>query len=119
MKNGTMFSNLGNYTSYSYYSNHKNILLYTLSNDKQETYKRNYEIIAVIKVVANSKESYEFYGTTNFYDKEDFDEYYNLVKASSLYDTGVIASYGDRFITLSTCEYSQKNGRIIVVGREK
>lgn len=26
--------------------------------------------------------------------------------------------YGDKFITMSTCEYSQKNGRMVVVGRK-
>lgn len=38
-------------------------------------------------------------------------------KALSLYDTGVTAEYGDRLITLSTCEYSRKNGRMVVVAK--
>ena len=35
-----------------------------------------------------------------------------------LYDTEVQTEYGDKFITMSTCEYSQKNGRMVVVGRK-
>ena len=32
----------------------------------------------------------------------------------AFYDTGVDAQYGDKLITLSTCEYSQTNGRLVV-----
>lgn len=33
------------------------------------------------------------------------------------YDTGVTAEYGDKLITLSTCEYSRTNGRMVVVAK--
>ena len=36
----------------------------------------------------------------------------------SVYDTGVTAEYGDRFITLSTCAYHTENGRFVVVAKE-
>ena len=39
-------------------------------------------------------------------------------KALSLYDTGVDAEYGDKLITLSTCEYSRTNGRFVVVAKK-
>ena len=32
-------------------------------------------------------------------------------------DTGVTAEYDDKLITLSTCEYSRKNGRMVVVAK--
>ena len=35
----------------------------------------------------------------------------------ALYDTEADALYGDRLITLSTCEYSQTNGRMVVVAK--
>jgi sortase B len=38
-------------------------------------------------------------------------------KELSLYDTGVTAAYGDKLISLSTCEYSQVNGRLVVVAK--
>lgn len=31
---------------------------------------------------------------------------------------GVTAEYGDRLITLSTCEYSRQNGRMVVVAKK-
>ena len=36
----------------------------------------------------------------------------------ALYDTGVTAEYGDKLITLSTCEYSAQNGRLVVVAKK-
>ena len=36
----------------------------------------------------------------------------------SLYDTGVTATYGDKLLTLSTCEYSNTNGRLVVVAKK-
>ena len=38
--------------------------------------------------------------------------------ALSFYDTGVTASFGDKFITLSTCSNHVENGRLVVVGKE-
>ena len=35
----------------------------------------------------------------------------------SFYDTGVTAEYGDKLITLSTCEYSRNNSRLVVVAK--
>ena len=42
----------------------------------------------------------------------------DLGKELALYDTGVTAGYGDRLITLSTCEYSAQNGRLVVVAKK-
>lgn len=37
--------------------------------------------------------------------------------ARSAYDTGYTAEYGDRLLTLSTCEYTHTNGRFVVVAK--
>lgn len=44
-------------------------------------------------------------------------DYIAECKALALYDTGVSAEYGDQLITLSTCEYSRTNGRMVVVAK--
>lgn len=41
----------------------------------------------------------------------------DLGKEKALYDTGVSAEYGDKLITLSTCEYSNTNGRLVLVAK--
>jgi sortase B len=48
----------------------------------------------------------------------EFDEYVRRCKVFSFYDTGIAATYGDNLIALSTCEYSQDDGRFAVVARK-
>ena len=48
----------------------------------------------------------------------EFDSNMREMAAVSLYDTGVTASYGDRLLTLSTCDYQEKNGRFVVVAKK-
>ena len=48
---------------------------------------------------------------------DDFTAYVERCKELSLYDTGVTAEYGDKLLTLSTCEYSRTNGRLVVVAK--
>lgn len=47
--------------------------------------------------------------------KQEYDEFLNNAQKVSLYDTGVTAKYGEQLLTLSTCEYSQEDGRFVVV----
>ena len=50
--------------------------------------------------------------------KEQFDGYIQRAKEKAFYDTGVSAEYGDKLITLSTCEYSGQNSRLVVVAKK-
>ena len=76
-----------------------------------------YEIVAVFKTVAYSERGFKYYHFICAESAEDFGDYIVQCKALSLYDTGVTAKYGDKLITLSTCEYSRKNGRMVVVAK--
>lgn len=114
MKSGAMFGNLTDYESEDYYQEHKNIILYT------EECQRNYEIIAVFRsqVYKKTDEVFKFYKFFQADTQEEFDDFYNNIKALSLYDTGVTAEFGDCFITLSTCVYHVEQGRFVVVAKE-
>lgn len=59
-----------------------------------------------------------YYDFINAENEEAFDAYIGKCKELALYDTGVSAKYGDRLITLSTCEYSAQNGRLVVVAKK-
>ena len=82
--------------------------------------KNEYEILAVFKTVVytDSPEAFKYYRFTDAQSPEEFDAYIDKCKELSLYDTGVSAEYGDKLITLSTCEYSRTNGRIVVVAKK-
>ena len=111
MNNGTMFADLCKYESEDFYQEHKTIRFDTLSGFGE------YEIVAVFKTVAYSEQGFKYYHFTRADSAEDFDDYIAQCKAFSIYDTGVTAEYGDKLITLSTCEYSRKNGRMVVVAK--
>lgn len=112
MNNGTMFADLCKYESEDFYQSHKTIRFDMLSGFGE------YEILAVFKTVAYSEQGFKYYHFVNADSAEDFDAYISKCKELALYDTGVTAEYGDRLITLSTCEYSRKNGRMVIVAKK-
>lgn len=112
MNNGTMFSDLCKYTDKDFYESHKTIHFDTLEGFG------NYEIIAVFKTVAYSEQGFKYYHFVDAHSEMEFDEYVLKCKELALYDTGITAEYDDKLITLSTCEYSQTNGRLVVVAKK-
>ena len=112
IKGGKMFGALEDYKSKSFYEEHKTIQFDTL------TQQGEYEIIAVFKTVAYSSEGFRYYDFVDAENEEAFNAYIEKCKELALYDTGVTAEYGDKLITLSTCEYSAQNGRLVVVAKK-
>ena len=50
--------------------------------------------------------------------QEEFERLMGKLEDWRFYDTGVGAEWGDQLITLTTCEYTQKDGRFFVVARK-
>ena len=111
IKSNSMFNELTEYKDKDFYTTHKYITFDTLNE------QRTYEVIAAFKTVAYSDSGFQYYAFANANTEEDFNAYIAKCKALSFYDTGVTAEYGDKLLTLSTCEYSQKNGRFVVVAK--
>lgn len=112
MKNGSMFSDLMKYESEEFYHSQK-----TLNFDSM-TEMAEYEIIAVFKTTVYDDKGFKYYQFTDANTKEEFDSYINKCKALSLYEIEASAEYGDQLLTLSTCEYSRTNGRMVVVAKK-
>ena len=110
MNDGSMFVDLCNYTEEDFWREHPVIHFDTLSSLGE------YEIVAVFKFNTN-KETFKYneWATMN---EDEFNEYMQEVHARQLYDTGVDAEFGDQLLTLSTCEYTYKNGRFVVVAKK-
>lgn len=113
MSNGSMFAYLEKFKSKDFWSEHRMITFNTLT-DKQE-----YEIVAVFRTVVytDSPEAFKFYRFIDAESTNEFDDFIAKCKELSFYDTGVTAEYGDKLITLSTCEYSRNNSRLVVVAK--
>ena len=112
MKSSAMFSDLQKYEKESFYKQHSVIHFDTLDGYGE------YVIIAVFKTTAYSEQGFGYYNFVNASGAAEFNEYIANCKKLALYDTGVTAEYGDKLITLSTCEYSQEEGRLAVVAKK-
>lgn len=114
MDDGTMFGALRKYTSKSYFEEHKIIQFNTIYENG------SYEIFAVFTTVdVIGHEKYlDYYTFLNAKDENEFNKQIALYRSVSLYDTGITPKYGDKLITLSTCEYSEEHGRLVVVARK-
>ena len=112
---GVMFNELLDYKKQSFYNDHK-IIKFTTENKDAES-----EIISVFttRIYRDNESAFKYYRFINASNEAEYNDYISNVKRLSLYNTGVDAKYGDQLITLTTCEYSQKNGRIVIVAREK
>lgn len=115
MKNGEMFANLHKYKQKEYYEEHPEIKIIT--EEKEETY----EIICAFKsriYYQDEKNVFRYYNQHNFENEEQYNKYIENCKKIQLYETGIEAKYGEQLITLITCEYSQENGRMVVVAKK-
>ena len=111
MNDGTMFHELLNYKKEEFYKEHKYIYFTT---DKE--YEK-YVVVAsfLSKVYYKTDQVFKYYKFYNANNEDEFNNYVKNIKKLSLYETNTKLNYKDKFITLSTCEYSQENGRFAVV----
>ncbi len=110
ISNNKMFGELEKYKQEDYFKEHQIIKFYT----KEE--KVEYEIVAVFKTVAYT--GFKYYNYYNLKSESEFIAFINKCYDLAFYDTRKKAEYGDKLISLSTCEYSQTNGRLVVVARK-
>ncbi|MBQ7346222.1 MAG: class B sortase [Oscillospiraceae bacterium] len=112
MSNGTMFADLHGYEDKAFWEGHKEIYFDTLYEF------HTYEIFAVFISSAKLDEgAFPYHLFDDAEDAEEFDRFVANCKELSLYDTGITPQYGDKLITLSTCDKSIEEGRFVVVAR--
>ena len=114
MKSGQMFGSLSSYSDQSYCEKHPYIQFDTIYE------KGLYEIMYVFRSRVYSEDEivFKYYQFIDAQSEQEFDSYMNDMAEMSLYDTGVTASFGDQLLTLSTCDYQEKNGRFVVVAKK-
>ena len=111
MQDGSMFADLCKFESEDFYKEHKTFCFDTLG-----AYGK-YEIVCVFKTSVYSADGFKYYHFVDAANAEEFNAYLSTCQALALYETGVSAQYGDNLLTLSTCEYSRTNGRMVVVAK--
>lgn len=109
IKNSKMFGELENYKRQEYYNNHKIINIYTLND------KRNYEIMYIFKTIINK--GFDYYNYINFNNESEFNTFKSKCEEFSFFNIQIDCDFKDKFITLSTCDYTSENARLVIVAK--
>lgn len=114
MQNGKMFSSLGKYANQDFYEEHKIIQFDTIYE------KGTYEVMYAFRSrIYNADEIvFKYYQFIDANSEEEFISNMEEMANLSLIETGVTAEYGDKLLTLSTCDYQEDNGRFVVVAKK-
>ncbi len=114
MQSGKMFGRLDQYSKESYYQEHPVIEFDTIYEEG------TWEVMYVFrsKIYTADEIVFKYYQFIDANSAEEFDSNMRQMSEMSLYDTGVTASYGDRLLTLSTCDYTEEDGRFVVVAKK-
>ncbi len=108
MKDGSMFAGLNAYSNREFWQEHRYIRFDTIREH------HTYEIFAVFTTTASEGQGFDYHNFINAADEIAFDTFIAKCLSLSLYGTDIVPEYGDKIICLSTCEYSQINGRLII-----
>ena len=114
MKDGTVFGLLDSYDTKEFCRQHPVIRFDTLNDPGK------YEVMYAFydRVYFNDEKEFRFYNFIDASNKDDFDRTMDKLREKSIYDMGVKADFGDRFITLVTCSYQEEEGRFVVIAKK-
>lgn len=112
MRDGSMFGQLSKFRDADFRAENPYIFFDSLQQ------LRTYEVMAVFLTTASVGQGFSYHEFIDAGSEKEFDAFVSKVKKLQLYDTGVTAQYGDKLLCLSTCEYSQVNGRLVVVAKQ-
>lgn len=109
MKNGTMFSDLIKYKNVDFYKEHKYVQFDTIKDSGK------YLVVYAFVSEVNVKKSFEYYNVAYWSGKKKINKYINEISKRSLYNTNEKITYKDKIISLSTCENTNENSRMVIV----
>ncbi len=115
MKSGKMFGNLNYYAKKDFWEKNPTFMFDTI----YET--GTYAVMYVFRSKIYSQEEivFKYYQFIDAASADEFESNMDAMAEMSLYDTGVTAVYGDKLITLSTCDSAEgAEGRFVVVAKK-
>lgn len=114
MKSGKMFGQLNYYAKEEFYKEHPSFMFDTIYEEG------TYDVMYVFRSKIYNEEDvvFKYYKFLDATSEAEFDSNMEEMSQISLYDTGIKAHYGDKLLTLSTCDNSESNGRFVVVAKK-
>lgn len=111
MRNGAMFAQLEQYREEEFYKEHKTVCFDTLGELGE------YEVAGAFSIGTADIEN-EFLANLPAQGEAQYRELIRYVKEHSYYDTGITPLWPQQLVTLVTCEYTHRDGRLFVVARK-
>lgn len=113
MGSGEMFGKLKKYLKQDYFEKHRIIEFDTAYEH------REYEVISVFRshVFESSEDAFRYYYFFNADTQEEFDYWVSNITEKNEITADFSVNYGDEFITLSTCNSTNENGKFCDNGR--
>ena len=115
MKNGTMFGTLKKFEDPKFLEKYDNIIIDSMEG------RLEYEITHVMRIRVNvdGGDEFPYYTYSDFGSEEDYDAFIEQCNNHVLYDSGKTTEFGDRFVMLTTCEYTYDDGtgRLVIMGK--
>lgn len=106
MRNGSMFGSIEEFRNEEFYQEHPVIRLMTPNGDHD---------VAIF--AAYIVDGYTYGYPSYFVSEPEFDQFIQEAKEATGYDTDVSVSFGDKLLLLSTCTYSFKGARFVLIGK--
>ena len=114
MHDYSMFGSLKHYINdATYYDNHPIVEL----NSNYRKYKYKIFGMIIVDVDDTTETAFDYWNKLNFEDETEFYDYVNEVKRRTVRLTDVDVTYGDQILTLSTCNSTFSQGRLVVFAR--
>lgn len=109
MKDNSMFSELEKYKDIDFFDKNNQIILY-IGNQKNI-----YQVFAA--GVINSYVDYKLYDINRLKTDDEYNKYINEIKNKIYFNKNLLPIANEPILLLSTCDYTQKNGRMIVLAK--
>jgi len=114
MKNGDMFADLLKYEDEDFFNSHSSISFDTLFDEKE------YKVISVFRtdVSADCKDGFRFYEFVKSSSERSLTDFIAEAVKNSIYKVSFDPGKVKGLLTLCTCEYSNKDGRFVVIAAD-
>ncbi len=113
MKDKTMFQNLLLYENADFCESNGEIELDTLTGSS------TYRVIFVMLITETEAEKFPYHRCIDLSNEEIYQGYLQQCQRYAIWQTEDLPETGTGLLTLSTCEYSRKNGRLVVVAAKQ
>lgn len=112
MQDNTIFQNLTKFRNPAFCESHGSIRLDTVEES------REYQVVFVMVISVREAQDFPYHQRIDFADEADFRDFLTRCGDYAVWKSETLPEPGTKLLTLSTCEYSKQNGRLVVVARE-